>query len=260
MDIIAASIDSFVVSLLLAVIVFVMAYLRHRRYDLIDVAWGLFFIAIAWSGIYFRNEFSFSELVVGAAVAVWGLRLAWHVFVRWQHANSEDPRYVALRKSWPTRAIGLQVFLRIYAVQALLAVVVSLPVIVMVYSGLPLAENPLFWVGMAVWLFGLVFEAVADSQLSRFLANNTKNGALMMNGLWRYSRHPNYFGEITLWWGLAIASFSTEYGWVGVLGALTITLLIRFISGVPPAERRAATKPKWKAYATRTRMLLPLPR
>jgi steroid 5-alpha reductase family enzyme len=121
------------------------------------------------------------------------------------------------------------------------------------------AVSGLVVAGVVVWVLGFVCESIADSQLRQFLKANTKKDALLTTGLWKYSRHPNYFGEVTQWWGIALVALSSPFGWVGLIGALAITTLICFVSGIPPAERRAASKPGWAAYKRATSPLVPLP-
>jgi steroid 5-alpha reductase family enzyme len=251
----------FVLSLFSAVaflsLVFVYGQTK-KRYDIIDTAWGPAFIVIAFVNVALSGHVSWAAWLTVGLVTVWGMRLAWHIFRRFLHASSEDARYTELRKKWPQKYVGLQVFLRIYLVQALLATLVSLPVIVTIHS--PAPQPWVALVGGLVWIVGFVIESAADRQLKQFLAQPANKGKLMMSGLWNYSRHPNYFGEMTQWWGIGIIGFGASLMLSALVGPLIITLLIRFVSGVPPAERRAATKPEWEDYKKKTRMLVPLPR
>lgn len=229
-----------------------------KRYDIIDTAWGLVFIVIAFVNVALSGQVSWTGWLVAGLVTIWGVRLAWHIFRRFRHAPAEDARYTELRKKWPQKYVGLQVFLRIYLVQALLATLVSLPVIVAMHSP---ASPP--WVALAgglVWLIGFTIESTGDRQLKQFLAQPANRGKLMTSGLWHYSRHPNYFGEMTQWWGIGIIGFGASLMFAALVGPLIITLLLRFVSGVPPAERRAASKPGWDEYKKKTRMLVPLPK
>ncbi|MFI5735826.1 DUF1295 domain-containing protein [Kribbella sp. NPDC051587] len=241
----------------LVTVFFVVALLRGRRYDVIDSGWGLLFLAVAlYSFITSPNRQPVGWIAV-AAVSSWSIRLASHIFRRWLRAPDEDPRYVVLRRNWSQRWLPLQMYLRVYLVQAVLACVVSLPVIALLKAQ-PDA-NALVYAGLTLWAIGFALEVVADRQLAAFLAPAGNRGQLMTTGLWRYSRHPNYLGELTLWWGLAVMALATPDGWIGLVGAGTLTVLIVFVSGIPPAERRAERKPGWSGYRTRTPVLLPLP-
>lgn len=248
------------VSLVLAVavvsVVFAVAYLRNRRYDLIDSSWGLLFIVIATYSFLAAEGRTWLNTVVWLMVLAWGFRLANHIFRRWLKSPQTDRRYVELQAKWPPRVRNLQMYFRVYLVQALLATVISLPVIIIQSNP---AVSVLTYLGLAVWVIGLMFEAAADRQLRDFIADRANRGKLMTRGLWRYSRHPNYFGEITLWWGMALIALSSPYGWIGLAGAATITCLIVFVSGVPPAEQNMSKKPGWKAYKHSTSAVIPLP-
>ena len=234
---------------------------RLRRIDVVDAGWGLSCIAIALSGFLLQGGNSLrwdTQALTTLLVMVWGSRLAWHVARRIARTRHEDARYVALRRKWKGN-LALQTYLRIYLLQSFLALVVCIPVV-----HINLAQDPQWnawnFVGLAVWLAGFATEVVADRQLANFMRQSPQTGELMQYGLWRYARHPNYFGEITLWWGFALISLGTPHGWVGVGGAAAITYLILYVSGVPPKEKRLKKRPGWQAYKQKTRLLLPLPK
>jgi steroid 5-alpha reductase family enzyme len=148
-------------------------------------------------------------------------------------------------------------FGRIYILQALLACIVSLPVITLIYSHQ--SWGPFVFFGALLWLIGLSIETIADRQLRRYIAS-AQPGGLMTEGLWSYSRHPNYFGEILVWWGVAIMGIGTQFAPLGFVGALVISGLIIFVSGIPPSERGMKTRSGWDAYKRRTSVLIPLPK
>lgn len=237
-------------------LVFLFAW-KYKRIDLIDSFWGPTFIVVAATAFLLGDSKSTASWLVLGLVAVWGTRLWWHIFRRFLRSDKQDPRYTALSAKWPPRYEWAQVYLRIYLVQAVLAVIISLPVIAITHSGS--TTMPYIAIGAIVWLAGFLSEAAADRQLAAFTRDKNNKGKLMGKGLWRYSRHPNYFGEITQWWGIWIISVGTRYSWPAIIGPLVITYLILFVSGVPPAEERAKSKPGWDSYKRRTSMLLPLP-
>ena len=231
-----------------------------RRYDLVDAAWGSSFVVIALTSFVLqpgdKREFDLQSLVT-ALVIIWGARLSWHIIRRIRHTQSEDPRYVELRKAWKGN-VSLNVYTRIYVLQALLALLICIPVI---HINL-FADNgitPLAWVGVMVWGVGFLFETVGDAQLRSFISNPKNEGKLMDRGLWRYSRHPNYFGELTQWWGILLMCLTTPFGWVGIIGPVLISYLILFVSGIPLNEKRFEGRPGWAAYKARTSALIPLP-
>jgi steroid 5-alpha reductase family enzyme len=112
-------------------------------------------------------------------------------------------------------------------------------------------------IGLLVWVIGFVFESVGDSQLKRFIKNPENKGKIMDKGLWRYTRHPNYFGESVMWWGLAIMAISVQYGYIGFLSPIIITYLLLFISGVPLLEKAFKDNMEFQKYAARTSIFIP---
>lgn len=231
-----------------------------KRYDLVDAAWGSSFIVIALTSFLLQPgeklEFD-TQMLTTLLVTVWGGRLTWHIIRRIQRTDSEDPRYVALRKTWKGN-VALNVYTRIYLLQAVLALLICIPVI---HINL-FADNgftALVWLGAAVWLTGFVFETVGDAQLKDFVSQPANKGKVMDRGLWRYSRHPNYFGELTQWWGIFLICLTTPFGWVGIVGPVLISYLILFVSGIPLNEQRFEGRPGWAAYKARTSAFIPLP-
>lgn len=235
---------------------FVVAH-RAKRYDMVDVGWGLCFIVVA-STSYVIGSGGWVQTLTTLAVQVWGLRLAWHIGRRVRRSTHEDERYVELRKNWQG-SVAVNTFFRVYMVQAILAVLISAPVM---YINLAhrVSWSLLAVLGLAVWLLGFVCEVVADKQLAAFIAEPNNKGKLMTTGLWKYARYPNYFGELTMWWGLALVPLGMPYGWVGLGGAALISYLIIYISGIPPKEARLRTRQGWSEYVQKTRLLAPLPR
>ena len=232
---------------------FVLALILKRR-DVVDSAWGLGFLVIALTAYSQRNNKSSIALVVLLLVAVWGIRLFVHITSR-NWGKPEDYRYTQLG-SLGSPKMWLRVFYSIFLLQGALMVIISAPVIAIMYSSrVPIHQ--VIILGITIWVFGILFEALSDYQLKRFIATK-KKGQVMQTGLWRYSRHPNYFGEVTSWWGASIVAVA--YGqWWALIGALTITILIIKISGIPLLEKRYADNPEFQAYAKRTSIFFPLP-
>lgn len=229
-----------------------------RRLDIVDVLWGLGFVVVAFTAWYLGEGTGPRGLLVGLLVTIWGVRLAVHIALR-RRGKPEDRRYAEMKAGWQKR-IGLQAFLRVFLAQAGLTLIVAMPIIV-VNSTTNSGLNVLDWVGVGVWLVGFFFEAAGDWQLSRHLANPANKGKLMTSGLWRYTRHPNYFGEVTQWWGIFLICLSVPFGFIGVIGPLVITFLILKVSGVPLLEKHYEGRPDWEAYKVRTSMFIPrLPR
>jgi steroid 5-alpha reductase family enzyme len=230
-----------------------------RRNDLADVAWGIGFIVIAaWLLLRAGAPLSVRQYVASALVAVWGLRLAWHIARRnLRPGHTEDARYAAWRRDWG-RWFVPRSYLQVFLLQGLFMIMISMPVLVMGSAAGP-AFGILEGLGVAIWIVGFVFESVGDAQLARFLRDPANRGHVMDRGLWAWTRHPNYFGEATMWWGLAVIALSVPGGWVGLIGPLTITFLLTKVSGVPLLEASFAGQPEWEAYKTRTSVFIPLP-
>ncbi|HET6746506.1 MAG TPA: DUF1295 domain-containing protein [Candidatus Saccharimonadales bacterium] len=236
-------------------IVFIIAW-RRRRLDIVDVAWGGAFIVAALISLLW-GEPGWLQYIVTTLVVVWAVRLSSSLLKRFLASSKEDPRYAAMQQRWHHH-FALKSYLHIFLVQAFLATLISLSVIVVNLSyvhGISLNV----YVGAAIWIIGFIFESVGDAQLRHHLADSKNKGKLMTSGLWRYTRHPNYFGEATQWWGIYVMALAVPYGWLTIVAPLTITILLLFVSGVPLTERHFEGRPGWKEYKHRTSAFVPLP-
>lgn len=228
---------------------------RAERMDVADIAWGAGIAAIAlltWATS--NHPLDTRSLLMTGMVVLWGGRLAWHIGRR-NAAKPEDARYRAWRKAWGEHVL-VRSFLQVFVLQSVLMAVVALPVWV-VNTG---ESTPLGWAGLAgaaIWLFGFIYESVADRQLGRFLSDPRNKGKVLDTGLWGRSRHPNYFGEVVLWWGLGLMALPTPWGWVGLVGPLVISILILRVSGVPMLERKMESDPKYAEYLETTPVFWP---
>ena len=225
-----------------------------NRVDIVDSIWGLSFIAGLAGLQIIQPNYSAAVLIIDGLVSIWGLRLFWHIYRRFYNSSHQDSRYTSLMARWPKRWVKTQIFMKIFFTQTVLATLISLSIIAVH------ASNPgISWAllaGVLIWCVGFIFEVIADKQLKDFLIKPNRP-QLMTEGLWKYSRHPNYFGEITMWWGIATVALSTPVWWLGLFGASVITVLICLVSGIPPAEKQAAIKPGWEAYKSKTSALIP---
>lgn len=234
---------------------FVVSVIRKRN-DVADVAWGLGFVFMAVTSFSLSSEFGLRGLLVVSLVCIWGIRLAWHIYSR-NKGKSEDYRYKAWRDQWG-KYFYLRSYLQIYLLQGFLLFLIVLPVLLINNNpGSTLGWLDLF--GAAIWLLGFYFEAVGDAQLARFINEPTNRGKLMKSGLWSYTRHPNYFGEVTQWWGLWLISLAVSGGWFGIIGPITITILILKVSGIPMLEKKMEENPEFAEYKKRVSIFLPLP-
>lgn len=251
-----------IASAIFLTIVFFIAR-RHDRYDLIDSAWGLAFIAIAAVSYLAQPSYSLISVqsLVSLLVIIWGMRLSLHIYRRWNRASREDKRYMVFRQKYAKSfgGVALSMYLKIYLVQAVLAFVISLPVIIILNASEMVGFGWYVFVGLLIWLIGFYFEAVGDAQLSAFTRNHRNKGKLMTQGIWRYTRHPNYFGEAVQWWGIATIALSVPFGWLGVISPLTLTILLLFISGIPLTEKYFESRSGWQEYKRKTSKFIPLP-
>lgn len=219
-----------------------------------DLSYGLSFVVIAFVLLGWSDAAA-GPLVLAGMVVVWGLRLAGYLLFRIIHMG-RDARFDGVRENFAR-------FLRFWTFQGIAVWVIMLPVIV--WFGAPGAWNPLMWIGVSMWGAGFVIETIADAQ--KFAAKSQPGGAgrWMETGLWRYSRHPNYFGELLVWWGIFVfvAGDLAGWQWLSVVGPLAITFLLLKVTGIPTLEASAAKKwgrnPDYQAYVTRTSRLIPRP-
>jgi steroid 5-alpha reductase family enzyme len=208
---------------------------------------------LAWSVVLQHS--STPSVVIARLVTIWGIRLAAHIYLR-SRKRGDDPRYAELSKKWKGN-FWLRAYVSIFLLQGALIWVVSLPIIMAGDRSL----DGLSWLtaeGVVLWLIGFLCEVAADAQLTNYL-RQTKRPKVLQTGLWRYSRHPNYFGELVQWWAIGIIALQTSAGLIGLVGPLTLTLLIVFISGIPPIEKRHAKDPEYKIYQQKTSVLIPWP-
>jgi steroid 5-alpha reductase family enzyme len=233
---------------------FILSVVKKRN-DVADIAGGLGFVLISWSGLYFAN-ISLRGLLVNLLVTIWGMRLAWHIHKR-NLKKHEDYRYAAWRKEWG-KWFFVRSYFQVYLLQGLFLYLIIQPVNFIHYrvsSSLGIFD----FIGLLVWIIGFYFESIGDSQLKTFISNPANKGKLMKTGLWRYSRHPNYFGEVTQWWGIFIIALSIPFGYITIIGPITITVLILFVSGIPLLEKKYEGRKDFEEYKKRTSVFFPLP-
>jgi len=243
-----------------AVLLFVLAgwllSLVRRDVSHVDVQWGLGFVLVAALGALFGAGAPQRRWLVLALVAVWGARLALHIHAR-NHGKPEDYRYAAMRARHRERFPRVSLA-TVFLLQGALLLWIALPLAAAQSAPSPAALGPLDLAGALVWLVGFLFEAVGDLQLARFRADPANRGRVMDRGLWRYTRHPNYFGDATLWWGLWLIACATPDGVWTIGSPLVMTLLLLRVSGVALLERGLVeTKPGYRDYVARTNAFVP---
>jgi steroid 5-alpha reductase family enzyme len=236
-----------------------VASMLRRDASLVDRFWGLAFVALAWwyrdaappatAAIWFR------DLAV-TLVTVWGVRLSFHI-TRRNWGQGEDFRYRAMRGAGG-RHWGWRSLLTVFALQAVLAWVIAMPLLV-IMTGMEAPQPILAALGSGCWVVGMVFEAGGDWQLARFRANPSNRGAVLDSGLWRYTRHPNYFGDALCWWGYFLLAAAVG-GWWSIFSPVLMTVLLLKVSGVALLEvGLSESKPQYRESIRRTSAFLPWP-
>jgi steroid 5-alpha reductase family enzyme len=232
---------------------FVIALIKKDN-SVADIAWGLGFVLVGLFTLFDRSVFAGRQILVSGMVCVWGLRLAIHILIR-NRKRGEDARYAAWRAKWG-RWFVLRSYFQVFLLQGLFLIVISSSVIV-VNSSPQGPFGPLDLAGTLVWATGFVFESVGDAQLARFKKDAANRGKIMIRGLWNYTRHPNYFGESLMWFGIFLLALSVPAGWATIPSPLLITFLLVRVSGIPLLEKKYAGNAEFQAYARRTNAFIP---
>lgn len=230
-------------------IFFVIAQLKNNN-SIVDIGWGLGFVLLSW--VMFINNPSLDRIVIPLMVSIWGLRLSYHIFIR-NFGKPEDFRYVDMRKSWGEHQ-RINAFFKVFMLQGFLQFLVAMTIIT---YGSRIENASLVVFGVMLFAFGLAFESIGDKQLKDFKADPGNKGKIIQSGLWQYTRHPNYFGEATLWWGIFLVGLGTGAPIHSIIGPLTITILVRFVSGVPLLEKKYKDRPDFIAYKKKTPVFIP---
>ncbi|OPZ77515.1 MAG: 3-oxo-5-alpha-steroid 4-dehydrogenase [Actinobacteria bacterium ADurb.Bin444] len=232
-----------------------VASLISRDAGIVDSFWGLGLVVSAVVFFIFSGGFETRKILVLVLVAVWGLRLSFYIFRR-SFARPEDPRYQSMRAERGTSFWWVSYF-QVFVLQGITMWIVSV-CLVAAQNG-SAAERLTGWdfAGIVIWLAGFLFESVSDGQLARFKRNPENQGRVLDRGLWRYTRHPNYFGEVLVWWGYYLLAVAAG-GWWTFFSPIVMTVLILRVSGVTRLEKRQAqTKPDYQDYVESTSVFVP---
>ncbi|MFM7410689.1 MAG: DUF1295 domain-containing protein [Actinomycetota bacterium] len=228
-----------------------------KNASIVDIVWGLGFVVTGWVSFAVGDGDDTRGWVLAVLVSLWGLRLAGYL-ARRNIGHGEDYRYRAMRKHWGPR-FPIISLVTVFTLQGVLMWVVSLPLQLGQVEASP-GFGPIGTMGALVWAVGLFFESVGDAQLRRFKADPANEGKVMSSGLWRYTRHPNYFGDAVVWWGIAIVAAEAGVGVFGFIGAAVMTFLLVRVSGVALLEKSLRKrKPEYEDYVRRTSSFVPRP-
>lgn len=252
----------------LQTVTFAIGY-RIGRFNVVDVTWGVGFVAVAWLALILGGGDATRRWILAVGVSVWGLRLAWHMLQK-SKGKGEDPRYEEMLERSGGNGFAV-VARKIFATQGAAQWFVSLPIQVSAVAGPTPAWG---WIvsglGIAVFVVGLCFEAVGDAQLRTFKADPANKGKVMDRGLWAWTRHPNYFGDASVWWGIWLVAASsggmltgsTAIAFPGVLTILSpvvMTYFLVFATGARLLEKSMSKRPGYPEYQQRTSYFIPRP-
>lgn len=233
-------------------IIFLFACL-YKNYAVADIAWGFGFVVTSLVCAYAASPNSSLFWAVSCLIFLWGSRLSTHIYFR-NKGKPEDFRYRQLREKW-TYFPYFQAYIKLFLSQAFIMFVVSTCIMIAALSNATM--NGVSWIFFSLAVFGFLYETISDYQLTRFKSKPSNQGKIMTQGLWSYSRHPNYFGEIIFWWGLSIMVAISSDNPIALVSGLTMNWLIVFVSGVPMLEAKYKSNTAYADYIQSTNSLLP---
>lgn len=230
--------------------------LLKKDNGIVDIAWGIGFILIAFSTLFRFGDMMPRQLLISIVILIWGLRLAAYIFMRNKLKKGEDFRYANWRKQWG-KTFYWRSFLQVFMLQGTIMVAVALPIIhVNTYNQfIPINYIDIF--ALLLFVIGFYFEAVGDWQMYLFKKNPSNKGKIMMEGLWKYTRHPNYFGEVVMWWAIFIISIQSHQIHLSVISPILLTFLLLRVSGVPMLEAKYKNNRTYQRYVKNTSSFIP---
>lgn len=241
-----------------------------KNNSIVDIGWGMGFVLLALSPYAtFIDLLTMTDRLILQQVMVllWGLRLSVFLFIR-NVGKPEDFRYAQWRKDWGKWVIPRS-FLQVFMLQGAFMLVIALPILILQKTEavfLPAQPNTelhnigiVEYLGATIFLVGLFFESVGDWQNYRFKTQPENKGRVMKYGLWKYTRHPNYFGESLIWWGIALVTLNAEYGYLAFISPVIITWLLLKVSGIPMLEKKYDNNPEYQEYKKHTSAFIPMP-
>ena len=255
MDIISILISNFIAVLGMMLLGWIISLIT-RNVTIVDSLWGLGFVLIAWLTFFTAEGFQGRMILITLLVTLWGLRLSLHLSWRnWGHG--EDPRYGLWREESGNRFWLISLF-KVFVLQAIFLWAIALSLQWGQMSPQPPQLTWIDYLGVSVWALGFFFEVVGDWQLARFKSDAANKGRVMDQGLWAYSRHPNYFGECLVWWGIFLITLATPSSLWTVISPIIITTVLLKMTGVTLMEKTIVhTRPKYREYIARTNAFIP---
>ncbi len=252
------------------IIAFIVGTIKKNN-GVMDIFYGPGYFVVSFTALItnliLTGTTSLQKIVVTILVLIWAIRLASYVYIR-NHGKPEDYRYVAMRERWKTNIV-LKSLLRIYLFQGLVIFIVDIPSWFVIISEPPSVVEGSFatgaeyfyiillLLGTFIWVVGFLFETIGDWSLYHFLQNPENKGRVMDKGVWKYTQHPNYFGEVTQWWGLYAIAIGVPFGFITFFGPAYITFMIIKVSGVRLLDKRFEGNNEYTAYKRRTPKFFP---
>jgi steroid 5-alpha reductase family enzyme len=234
-------------------LIYILALIK-KDYSIVDITWGIGFLVVLVVGQIYLKKTDPRSIILSLMVLIWALRLSIYLFIR-SKGRGEDFRYQKMRTSWGKWA-NLRAYFQIFILQGIILLIVSSPIILILENSYsPIKESDLF--AIVVFIIGLAFESVADFQVMNFKKNPQNKGDILMEGLWKYSRHPNYFGEFLIWWGIFFLSMADGPVFYSLIGPSVITFLLIKVSGVPLLEAKYKGNAEYLSYQKRTNTFFP---
>jgi steroid 5-alpha reductase family enzyme len=241
-----------IIAVLIFVNIFFILAVARKNFAVIDIGWGLGFILIALIS-YMHHPVSFKNVLLLLVVTLWGLRLGLYIFSRGR-GKPEDHRYAKFRKEWQPNP-NFQAWMKVFMFQGVLMMIVTLPVSV----GMAIESKDITFInsiGIVVWLLGFSFEMWADHYLNWWKTKTENKGKICTTGPWKFCRFPNYFGEVSLWYGVYLIAFEPGIWWT-IIGPIMINFLILKVTGVPMLEAHYKDRAEYKDYAARVPRFIP---
>ncbi|MDD3452715.1 MAG: DUF1295 domain-containing protein [Bacilli bacterium] len=237
-------------------ILYIIARMKKNN-SIVDIGWGIGFIILALISLLNNinlKYFPFRQILPNILIILWGGRLAYYIFKR-NFNKEEDYRYQQMRINWG-KYVNIKSYFYIFMLQGILMYIICLPIII---NNISYVDNIYITdiLGIIIWIIGYLFEVVGDYQLRKFIKNKNNSGKIMKDGLWKYTRHPNYFGEATMWFGIYFLTIHSKIGIYGIFSPLLITFLLLFVSGVPLLEKKYANNLEFIEYKKRTSIFIP---
>lgn len=247
--------ETFLLTFSFFFLVFILGQILKDN-SIVDIAWGVGFLINAFFTFYKNQHSGLKGIVLLVLISIWSIRLTYYIAKR-NIGKPEDYRYVEMRKKWGSDFVLLKSFLNVYLLQMLIQYVVSLPII----YGSQTVQSMSFvnYIGIVFWLVGFYFEAYGDYQLSQFKKKSENKGKLMQSGLWAWTRHPNYFGESLMCFGIFFVTITDIFGLWIILSPLLMTYLLVFVSGVKMLEKKYEGREDFELYKQRTSAFFPKP-